>query len=80
MDKQKRGIKGIPGRENKYTQRLKRTLWNLKGNAYPKKEKKAFFFFFLLEENKTPQLSLKPVDGIIFISSPYPVEIIYNNR
>jgi len=46
MDKQKRGIKGIPGRENKYTQRLKRTLWNLKGNAYPKKEKKAFFFFF----------------------------------
>ena len=30
-----------------------------------KKKKKAFFF--LLEEDKTPQLSLKPVDGIIFI-------------
>lgn len=42
------------------------------------KKKKAFFF--LLEENKTPQLSLKPVDGIIFISSWYLVEIIYNNR
>ena len=54
--------------------------WNLKtqSNAYAKKKEEAGLFFF--KENKTPQLSLKPVDGIIFISSRYLVEIIYNNQ
>ena len=43
-----------------------------------KKEEAVCLFVFL--RNKTPQLSLKPVDGIIFISSRYLVEIIYNNQ
>lgn len=75
-------IKGIPGRENKYAQKLKRTLQNLKtqSNAYALKKKKKKKSWVFLEENKTPQLSLKAVDGIIFIFSQRPVENVCNNQ